>query len=43
MKVDNESSDKGLLAFAPVAGVAALALLAIPLLPVLFAANPDQA
>merc|ERR1719460_1259515 len=33
MKVDSDSSDKGLLAFAPVAGVAALALLAIPLLP----------
>lgn len=41
MKTD--SDEKGLMAFAPVAGVAALALLAIPLLPVLFAANPDQA
>ena len=41
MKVDKQ--DKGLLAFAPVIGVAALAVLAVPLLPVLFAANPDQA
>ena len=40
MKV--EKGDKGLLAFAPVVGVAALAVLAVPLLPVLFAANPDQ-
>mmetsp|Transcript_25998 Transcript_25998/g.66029 ORF Transcript_25998/g.66029 Transcript_25998/m.66029 type:complete len:114 (+) Transcript_25998:42-383(+) len=40
MKVDKK--DKGMMAFAPVAGVAALALLAIPLLPVLFSANPDQ-
>lgn len=40
MKVDK--GDKGLLAFAPVVGVAALAVLAVPLLPVLFAANPDQ-
>ena len=40
MKVDKK--DKGILAFAPVAGVAALALLSIPLLPTLFAANPDQ-
>jgi len=42
MQVD-KAGDKGLLAFAPVAGVALLALLAIPLLPTLFAANPDQA
>merc|ERR1719240_2079563 len=41
MKV--EKTDKGLLAFAPIAGVAALAVLAVPLLPILFAANPDQA
>lgn len=41
MKVDG--ADKGILKYAPVAGVAALALLAIPLLPTLFAANPDQA
>lgn len=40
MKVDK--GDKGLLAFAPVVGVAALAVLSVPLLPVLFAANPDQ-
>ena len=41
MKVEN--TDKGALAYAPVVGVAALALLSIPLLPALFAANPDQA
>ena len=41
MQVDKK--DKGLLVYAPVAGVAALALLAVPLLPVLFGANPDQA
>ena len=41
MKVENK--DKGILAFAPVALVAAVALIAIPLLPTLFAANPDQA
>jgi len=41
MKVDQQ--DKGLLAFAPVVGVAALAVLSVPLLPLLFAANPDQA
>jgi len=41
MKVDNE--DKGLMAFAPVVGVAGLAILLVPLLPLLFAANPDQA
>ena len=41
MKV--ESKDKGILAFAPVAAVGAAALIAIPLLPMLFAANPDQA
>ena len=40
MKV--EKGDKGLLAFAPVVGVAALAVLSVPLLPLLFAANPDQ-
>ena len=43
MQVDKSNDDKGIMAFAPVAGVAALALLAIPLLPILFAANPDQA
>ena len=32
--------DKGLLAFAPIIGVAGLAVLAVPLLPILFAANP---
>jgi len=41
MKV--EKTDKGLLAFAPIAGVALAAVLAVPLLPLLFAANPDQA
>merc|ERR1712222_190022 len=41
MKVEGE--DKGLMAYAPVAGVALLALLAVPLLPLLFATNPDQA
>ena len=43
MQVDKSNDDKGIMAFAPVAGVAALALLTIPLLPLLFAANPDQA
>jgi len=41
MKV--EGQDKGVMAYAPVVGVAALAVLAVPLLPLLFAANPDQA
>merc|ERR1719267_217240 len=41
MKV--EKTDKGILAFAPIIGVAGLAALSIPLLPLLFAANPDQA
>ena len=41
LKVDNV--DKGLMGFAPVIGVAALAVLSVPLLPVLFASNPDQA
>jgi hypothetical protein len=36
-------SDKGLLKFAPVVLIAAVAFLSVPLLPVLFAANPDQA
>merc|ERR1719183_2497278 len=40
MKV--EKTDKGVMAFAPVVGVAALAILSVPLLPLLFAANPDQ-
>ena len=40
VKVDK--TDKGLMAYAPVAGVAALAFLSVPLLPMLFAANPDQ-
>jgi hypothetical protein len=38
-----EKTDKGLLAYAPVAGVAALCLLAVPLLPLFFGENPDQA
>jgi len=37
------STDKGLLKFLPVIAIAVLALLALPLLPSLFAANPDQA
>ena len=41
MNVDK--ADKGVLAFAPVVGAAALAVLSVPLLPLLFAANPDQA
>ena len=40
VKVDRE--EKGIMQYAPVAGVAALALLLIPFLPALFAANPDQ-
>ena len=39
-KVQQDS--KGIMQFAPVIGVAALALISIPLLPVLFSANPDQ-
>jgi hypothetical protein len=38
-----KSSKNGLANFAPVIGLAALVLLSIPLLPLLFAANPDQA
>merc|ERR1719238_1776679 len=38
-----EKTDKGIMAFAPVAGIALLAVVAVPLLPLLFAANPDQA
>merc|ERR1719408_204790 len=41
MKV--EKTDKGILQFAPIIGVAGIAALSIPLLPILFAANPDQA
>ena len=41
MKVDKK--DKGILQFAPVIGVAVLAVASVPLLPLLFAANPDQA
>jgi hypothetical protein len=37
-----ESGDKGLLKYLPVVAVAAIALISIPLLPTLFAANPDQ-
>ena len=40
MKVDK--TDKGVMAFAPVALIAGLAVLAVPLLPLLFASNPDQ-
>ena len=41
MKV--ETKDKGIMAYAPVAAVALTAPLSIPLLPLLFGANPDQA
>ena len=37
------TEDKGLMTYAPVAGVALLAVALVPLLPLLFAANPDQA
>ena len=40
MKV--EKTDKGLLQFAPIAAVAVAAVLSVPLLPILFASNPDQ-
>ena len=40
MKVDKE--EKGVMAFAPVAAVALAAVLCVPLLPILFGANPDQ-
>lgn len=43
MKVEEGSSDKGVMAYAPVAAVGAGIVLLIPLLPLLFAANPDQA
>ena len=43
MKVDSQNKDKGLIAYAPVIGVAGLIVLLVPLLPILFAANPDQA
>merc|ERR1719399_77859 len=35
--------DKGLKKFLPVVGAAALAVVSVPLLPLLFATNPDQA
>merc|ERR1719182_1137940 len=38
-----EKTDKGIMAYAPVAGIALLAVAAVPLLPILFASNPDQA
>ena len=37
-----EKTDKGIMAYAPVAGIALLAVAAVPLLPILFASNPDQ-
>ena len=40
IKVENEG---GFAAFFPVAAVAAAALLCVPLLPLLFGSNPDQA
>ena len=41
MQVD-KTEKSGLLKFAPIIGIAVLAAAALPLLPVLFAANPDQ-
>lgn len=38
-----EKENNGLMAFAPVAALAGLIVLCVPLLPILFAANPDQA
>ena len=43
MKVDATTADKGLVAYAPVFGLAGLIVLLVPLLPILFASNPDQA
>jgi len=43
MKVDPATEGKGLVAYAPVFGLAGLIVLLVPLLPILFAANPDQA
>ena len=40
MKVEKE--DKGIMNYAPVAAVAVGAVLCVPLLPLLFGANPDQ-
>lgn len=42
MQVD-QASEKGAMAYAPVVAVAAGIVLLLPLLPLLFAANPDQA
>ena len=41
-QVKVEKTDKGLLQFAPIAAVAVAAVLSVPLLPILFASNPDQ-
>jgi len=41
MNVENEN--KGMMAFAPVLGLAGLALVAVPFLPMFFGSNPDQA
>ena len=44
MKVDQESESKGIMGqYGPVIAVAGGALLLVPLLPLLFGANPDQA
>jgi hypothetical protein len=44
MKVDQESESKGIMGqYGPVIAVAGSALLLVPLLPLLFGANPDQA
>ena len=44
MEVDQESESKGIMGqYGPVIAVAGSALLLVPLLPLLFGANPDQA
>ena len=43
MKVEENKEKSPLLTYAPVIGVAGLAALAIPLLPLLFGVSPDQA
>ena len=43
MEVDKSPKKSGIKAFLPVIGAAGLAVLSLPLLPLLFEANPDQA
>merc|ERR1719335_694155 len=43
MQVDKSPKKSGIKAYLPVIGAAGLAFLSVPLLPLLFAANPDQA